>query len=291
MKEFDYYGPSTLEEALSILSEHQESVAILAGGTDIVLELNEGKINPAIVVNIKKLKELDYIKKEKEILRIGALTSFTSIVNDSFIKEHVKVLYTACSLVGSPQIRNLGTIGGNIASSSVAGDGLCAMCTLEASVVLESKKGTRIMKLVEFLEENGCSNRNALQADELITELFFKIPNEKTKTAFYKLAKRKSLAISVIGGGLLVEVDRKNICKKVVLRGGCLARYPLVFTAAQEHLCGKELTLKNVEEILPMLHDAVYESAKNRPWSVFYKKESVQGVFYKLFEDVIEELK
>ena len=105
--------------------------------------------------------------------------------------------------MGSPQIRNLGTIGGNIAQSSVAGDGLAACVTLNADVTLRSVRGERTMNINDFLAGEGAQKRNILAADELLTEVSFPVPDTKhTATAFYKLAKRKSLAISVIGGGM-----------------------------------------------------------------------------------------
>jgi len=290
MRGFDFYAPDCVEDAINLLTKYKQSLAIVAGGTDIVIELNERKINPAVIIDIKKLKSMDYIRLEDTKVRMGALTSFTAIAENDFIKKHVKVLYDAARQVGSPQIRNLGTIGGNLASSSVAGDGLSAMTTLDASVELKSTRGTRVLKLNEFLAGEGVSKRNALKADELLTEVFFDAPDKNTATAFYKLAKRRTLAISVIGGGMLVQVDANRRCTKVSMRGGALARYPLEFVDAQNHLLGKKLALETMQETLPMLHDAVYESAKNRPWSVFYKKESVQGVFNKLFVQVLDQL-
>jgi carbon-monoxide dehydrogenase medium subunit/xanthine dehydrogenase FAD-binding subunit len=290
MKAFNFFSPTSLDEAKNLLSQYQESVAIVAGGTDIVIELNEGHANPDTVINIKRLKFLEYIRLDEGVLHIGALTTFDMISKSNLIKDKVRVLYDAARQVGSPQIRCLGTIGGNLSTASVAGDGVSAMMTLKASVVLESKTGQRVMSLADFLAGTGVSNRNALRADEILTEVFFKLPNEKTATAFYKLAKRKSLAISVIGAGMLVEVDDVGICTDVSMRGGCLARYPLHFKEAEEHLRGRKISRELLEETLPMLHDAVYESAKSRPWSVFYKKESVQGVYGHLFDSILEQL-
>ncbi len=290
MREFDFYSPETVQETLELLDRYQASVAIVAGGTDIVLELNERKIRPAVIINVKKLRELEYIRVEDGKVKLGALTTHAAIAADPYIAEHVKVLHTACIQVGSPQIRNLGTIGGNISTSSVAGDGVSAMATLKASVVLQSVRGRRVMPLTEFFAGEGYDKRNALAADELLTEIFFDEPGPGMATAFYKLAKRKSLAISVIGGGLAVQVDPDGICTDITMRGGCLGRYPLPFTEAEEHIRGKKLTRELLYETLPMLHDKVFEINKARPWSVFYKKESVKGVFHKLFDDVLEQL-
>ena len=291
MREFDFYASASLDETLKFISEHKDEAQMIAGGTDIMIELNERHISLGVMVDLKKLTELNYIRLENDELHIGALTSHATIAADEFIEKHVKILHTACSQVGSPQIRNLGTIGGNLVSSSVAGDGLCALVTLEASVVLKSVRGVRVMSLPEFFAGEGYDKRNALEADEILVETFFKIPDERTATSFYKLAKRKSLAISVIGGGMLIAVDENGICTRAVMRGGCLGRYPLPFEEAENYLIGHKLTLERMMDTLQILHDKVYEINKARVWSVFYKKEGVKGVFHKLILDVAEQLK
>ena len=123
MRPFDFYAPTTVVEALTLLDQYKDSVACIAGGTDLTLELNEWKAQPAVVIDLKKLKELDYIKVENGIVRIGALTSHAEVAANDIIRENVHILYDACRQVGSPQIRNLATLGGNICQSSVAGDG------------------------------------------------------------------------------------------------------------------------------------------------------------------------
>ena len=290
MREFDFYSPTSVPEALELLRKYKDSNAIVAGGTDIVIELNERKHTPKVVIDIKRLKELEYIRFEDGLVKIGALTSHAAIAADPRIAQRSKVLHTAGADVGSPQIRNLGTIGGNLSTASVAGDGVAAMVALDASVVLRSQDGERTMKLLDFLNGEGYDKRNALESDELMTEVFFTEPDDHTATAFYKLAKRKSLAISVIGGAMVCKVDDAGVVTGISLRGGCLGRYPLQFKAAEEHVLGKKLSLELLRETLPMMHDLVLDLNRNRPWSVFYKKESVQGVFNKLFVEILAQL-
>ena len=291
MKPFDFYAPTTVDEALELLHEYQNSVSVVAGGTDLVLEMNERKNNPAIVIDLKKIKELNYIHVEDGMFRIGAMTTHAELAADERIKESVHILYDATRQVGSPQIRNLGTIGGNIAQSSVAGDGLAACVTLNADVTLNSVRGKRTMNINDFLAGEGAQKRNILAADELLTEISFPVPDKKhTATAFYKLAKRKSLAISVIGGGMVATVDDNGICTYASMRAGALGRYPMHFETCEQHLVGKKLTYAVMLETLPIMHDQVLDANRSRPWSVFYKKESVQGVFKKLFADILGQL-
>ncbi len=291
MRPFDFYTPTTVDEALKLMHEHRQSVAAIAGGTDLVLELNERKASPAVIVDLKHIPELDYIRVEDGRFKIGAMATHAEIADNAEIREKVRLLHDATRLVGSPQIRHLGTLGGNIAQSSVAGDGLAACVTLDADVTLKSVRGERTMNINDFLAGEGASKRNILDADELLTEISFPVPDPKhTATAFYKLAKRKSLAISVIGGCMAATVDDGGVCTHVSMRGGALGRYPMRFAACEEMLVGKKLTYAAMLETLPVMHDQILEANRSRPWSVFYKKESAQGVFKKLFADILGQL-
>lgn len=289
MREFDFYAPRTVEEFLSLLDQYKESREIVAGGTDVVLEFNERTIHPAVALDVTKLKELDYIRVDDEFVRIGAITTHAAIADHPYIKENVHVLAEACASVGSPQIRNLGTIGGNVVTSSVAGDGLCAMVTLGATVVLKSVDGTREMSIQDFLDGEGYQRRNAIKNNELLSEIYFKKPDKYCASTFRKLGKRKALAISVLGCGMAVRADENGICQECSMRAGAQARYPLRLKGAEDMLIGKKLTMDNMLATLPVIHDIVYESAKTRP-SVIYKKEAIQGVFRENFEKIMSRL-
>lgn len=291
MKPFDFYTPTTVEEALELLHTHRESVAAVAGGTDLVLELNERKAAPAVVIDLKHIPELRYIREEGGRFRIGAMTTHAALAADARIAETCHLLHDATSLVGSPQIRNLGTIGGNIAQSSVAGDGLAACVCLNADLTLRSVRGERTLNINEFLAAEGVQKRNGLAADELLTEISFPVPDTKhTATAFYKLGKRKALAISVIAGCMTATVDGSGVCTHVSMRAGALGRYPMHFASCEEYLVGKKLSYSVMLETLPMMHDQILEANRSRPWSVFYKKEGAQGVYKKLFADILGQL-
>lgn len=291
MRPFDFHQPTTLVEALEMLDQYKENVHVIAGGTDLVLELNEKKANPDHVIDLKHIPELNYIRTENGIVHIGAMATHGQIAADETIKEKVHILYDACRQVGSPQIRNLATIGGNICQSSVAGDGLAACVALDADVTIVSKaRGERTIKLDDFLAGEGVDKKNILLGDELMKEVSFKLPDEKTATAFYKLGKRRALAISVIGGGAVISVDKDGICTYARLRAGALGRYPMVLKSSEEYLVGKKLNWATMLETLPLMHDQVLEANKSRPWSVFYKKESVQGVYKHAYAMILHDL-
>lgn len=291
MRPFDFHLPTTLVEALDMLERYKESVHVIAGGTDLVLELNEKKAQPDHIIDLTHIPELKYIRVKDGVMHIGAMATHAQVAADETVKEKVRILYDACRQVGSPQIRNLATLGGNICQSSVAGDGLAACVTLDADVTIVSKaRGERTIKLDKFLAGEGVDKKNILLGDELMTEVSFRIPETGTATAFYKLGRRRAMAIAVIGGGAVIRVDKDGVCTYARLRAGALGRYPMELKSSEEHLVGKKLNYATMLETLPLMHDQVLEANKSRPWSVFYKKESVQGVYKHVYAMILHDL-
>ena len=155
MKPFTYHAPTTVDEAVAMLEQYQASCAVVAGGTDVIIELNERHKAPEHVIAIDKLSELRYIKEEGGLVKIGALTSFDDLENDAYVQAHLPALLETAVHVGSPQIRNLGTVGGNVVNASVAGDSPTTFLTYDAQVVLKSAKGERIMTIEDFNKGPG----------------------------------------------------------------------------------------------------------------------------------------
>ena len=258
MKKFNFYSPVTLKEALELLSEYKDRAAVIAGGTDVIVALKEQQIQPECLVNIKKLKELRYCRQDNGKVRIGALSTFTDLENDPYIKNSVKSLHYCCCHMGSPQIRNMATFGGNLVNASPAADSTTTLLSLDASVVLESKRGRREMKLADFYADcqaNGQDTRIA--SDELMTEIYFDAPTRDIATAAYKLGKRKALAIVVVGLSVMIERDSSNRIKRALVVLGALTKVPLRIKVIEEYLSGKPLTADTFQPCGQMLSKAI----------------------------------
>ncbi len=278
MKPFAFMNPATVEEALAILAE-EDNVKIIAGGTDLLVDMAEGRLSTASVVNIAGLRELRYIRSDERYTYLGPLTTFDDLENSPHIRDHVRALHQAAWTMGSPLIRNTATIGGNVGKASVAADGLTALCALQARVELSHRGGSRTTALEEMLHNPA----SAMKLDEMITRIYFETPSRNEGSAFYKLAKRKALGIVDIGGAVKIARNPDGTCRSAVLRGGALSRYPLAFTEAEAFLEGKPLVPETFEQVYGLLSQAVYESIKHRHWEVEYKKSAVVGVFRKVF--------
>lgn len=290
MLKYDYFSPTTIAEAIDVLNNAGDDTHIIAGGTDIIIAIRSEKIKPKVVVNINKIDEIKEIRLENGIIRIGAMVNFTTLERSELLKRKAKVLTDASREIGSTQIRNLGTIGGNIVTSSPAADSVAALVALDANVILKSKSGSREVKMVDFYD-NGTPN---IKKEEILVEVNFKEINENTATAFTRLVKRKALAIVVLSMGILVEKDKDNKCIRSQFSVGAVARNPIRLYEIEKRMIGEELKLENFEELLDEMSETIYDIIlEGSPWrmeSAEYKSSSIKGIAIQTFEKVLLEL-
>ena len=281
MRPFDFYAPTTVVEALTLLDQYKDSVACIAGGTDLTLELNEWKAQPAVVIDLKKLKELDYIKVENGIVRIGALTSHAEVAANDIIRENVHILYDACRQVGSPQIRNRGTIGGNIANASPAADTLGPLALLNARLTLLGPQGTRELPLCEVIT---APYRNALLPGELITAV--RIDKLDCTQKFFKLGRRRALAISRLTVSVAGRVENGKIAELRVALGSAFPR-PMRFPEITDAAVGQTPTPELLRHVAEATAAKLPEIAGIRA-STLYKQPVSQKLLERLLGEVFE---
>lgn len=293
MKMNDYYSPKTVSEALDILEDKDKDIRVIAGGTDIVLDMHKGRVKPDGVVNINKIQDLKYAKCEDGLIKVGPIMTFSEIEGNELLNEKAKALVMACKEIGSTQIRNLGTVGGNIVNSSSAADSVAALITLDASVVLKSKSGERTMKLIEFYD-NG---KSKLKKDELLVEIFFDEFNANTATAFTKLGRRKALAIVVMSMGALIEKNDANICTKAQFVLGAVSRHPSRLYEIEKQIIGQKVNRDNLYGLIDNMSTTIYNSivegspgSLRRLNSAKYKNKSIRGIAKTTFESILSDL-
>lgn len=273
---FEYCAPTSLNEALDLLGRYREKAKILAGGTDLIIALQRGEISPEILVDIRKLKELRQIKKNGQYLVLGAAVTFNQLICHPLVKESVPLLVHAAVEIGSPQIRNLGTIGGNLGTASPAGDLLTPLIALEADVCLLKKEGIRRVLIDNFL---GGRDWERLMPDEIIYEIRIPLANEKEiRSAFIKLGRRKALAISRLNLALYLEIEKEEKITKARLAVGAASPVPFRVTEAEKIFVQKG-TRFDPEEIMELVSKAVADSLCNRP-SAPYKTVAVKGLVW-----------
>ena len=285
MRAFNFFSPKTIEEAYALLEEYKDDYALIAGGTDITIALNDRECKKGNIVDLTKIPSLRGISERDGRLHVGATTTFTDIENNEFIKNHVKALHSAAAGVGSPQIRNLGTIGGNLCNASVAGDSLNAFTLLDSDVVLGSIRGIRTMKLSEFYKD---PKKTQLEPGEIMLETVTEIPDDHTATAYAKLGRRKALAILVLGVGAYIKLDGDKIAD-AHFTVGAVARYPVRVPKIEAAVKGETVSRQLLYEQLPAFTETIKELIPTRA-SVGYKSEAARGMASIAIDHVLDDL-
>ncbi len=233
-----YYTPTTIDETLRLLGQHGSDARVIAGGTDLLIELERKIRTPRVLIDISHIPDLDQIRLEQNVVHLGPLVTHNHVVASQVIVEHAYPLARACWEVGAPQIRNRGTIAGNVITASPANDTIAPLWALGASVTLRSIRGERTLPFYEFYKG---VRQTALAADEMLTDISFPAMNDEERGTFIKLALRRAQAISVVNCAVILELHRDAIVKAHITYGSVaptIVRAPDV----EKHLIGKSLT-------------------------------------------------
>jgi CO/xanthine dehydrogenase FAD-binding subunit len=237
-------SPATIADVYALLSEPGRAPRIIAGGTDLMVLMNAHMLVATEFIDIWRVNELRGIADEGDVLRVGALTTYTELIRSDLIQRHVPSLVDASRTIGAIQIQNRGTIGGNIVNASPAGDSLPVLAAYDAEVEVGSARGTR---RVFFNELYTGYRRTVLEADELL--LAVRIPKLKQgeRDFFWKVGTRRAQAISktVIAAKAQISDDR---IKKISIAVGSVAPTVIRATQTERLLAGSALTPALVEQ-------------------------------------------
>ena len=245
MRAFDLYEPRSIEEACSLLAQFDDQAAVLAGGTDLLVELKTGIINLAYLVNLKKIPELDYITFDREKgLKIGALVTWTELLESELIATHYPVLIKAGEVMASSQIRNIATLAGNICHASPAANGPVVLLLYEAECLIQGPNGRRTIPMTHLFED---VQRNSLQKGEILIEINLPPPPPASGGTYYKFSARRAMDLAVVGVGALTVVDR-GIFELVRIALGAVAPVPIRSTKAEDFLTGKKMEDNTIRE-------------------------------------------
>jgi CO/xanthine dehydrogenase FAD-binding subunit len=244
VKNVQYFSPATLEEALQLLDEYGPGLSVLAGGTDLVRDMNlEFKI-PDGIMWIGKLN-LEYIIDDGDVIRIGAATRMQTAGSSPVLREKASAVAEAAGKLASPPVRSLATLGGNLCTASPAADCGCALLGLGAEVQLTSVKGQRVVPLVDFYRG---PNETVIRPDELLTEIWVKPHAEGEGSAYMKIGRRQAMTLAVINATARVKLGGGGKCEAVYIAVGAAAPTLLRIRAAEEMLTGQALTVEALRE-------------------------------------------
>ncbi len=249
-RRFQYFAPATLEDAARLLKEHAGDAKILAGGMSLIPLMKLRLASPGYIVDINRLKGLDYIKERADggSLLIGPLTRHHSLESSQLVRKRAPLLSETAGLIGDPQVRNLGTIGGALAHSDPSGDWGAAILALRGKVKVLGSAGERLVSIDDFLVDTFTS---ALTEGELITEVSVPMPPEAGSGSAYMKLERKAGDFATVGVAVQLALERRvdgNYCSAAGIGLTALGPKSLRASAAERCLEGRKLTNDTVAE-------------------------------------------
>lgn len=245
--------PSSLDELWSCF-EHKPHAVVYAGGTDLLVGVYNGFVSPEALICLDRIEELKRVEDRGESIRIGACATHTQLLDDLLIENHLSVLRQAIKGIGSPLIRNMGTIGGNICTASPAGDTLPPLFALKAEVELRSKESRRMMPIGEFITGPGAPR---LEKAEILAGVWVKKPEEYNVHHFEKVGLRNALACSVVNMAALLRLSQEKVVEKVALAWGSVGPTIITCPEAERVLTGKRLSTTILQEAAALARKAV----------------------------------
>lgn len=278
----EYIAPNSLVEITKILMRLKGKATLIAGGTNVIPRLRTKAIKSDILIDINRLKNLSFIKEEKNRIRIGGLTTIAALATSKVIQKHAPILFDAANQLGNPLVRNRATIAGNLADASPAADIAVPLLALEAKVVTaRSGKPPKEIPLDQFFLG---PNQTVLRKDEIIKEVTFPRPNSKAKMAYVKLGLRNAMAISVVSLAVMLEVQG-NHCKKARIGLGAVAPTPIRAYQTEAILIGEKVTTELINICSKKVLDEISPITDIRA-SAEYRREMTSTLFRRLGQEV-----
>ncbi|MGC8569395.1 MAG: FAD binding domain-containing protein [Nitrososphaeria archaeon] len=269
------YSPRSLAEALDILAQRREQIRPIAGGTDVMVMIKDGVLKEKELLNLSYVPELSYIKESDSSILIGAATKYREIRRSPIINAYAPILIEAVRQIGSPQIQNLGTIGGNLGTASPAGDSIPPLYVLNATVKLQKVGGSREVPIDKFFLG---PRKTVREPDELITEIKIEKMEPGTYYFFQKLGLRSANAISIVSaaGSLLLQ---ENTIKYLRLALGAVAPTVIRAKEAEEAAKDQPLTEQLIDKVARLASEATRPITDIRG-TAEYRRKATYGVVY-----------
>lgn len=272
MSTIDYFKPRTLKEAWELKKKIPDSLYI-AGGTDLMVKIKNQEIHPSALISLRSINELSFISVGR-VSRIGSMATISDLINHPELGQRFPVLIEAAKRIGNPQIRNVGTVGGNLCNCSPCADTALPLLILEARVILKNSKASREIPLVEFFKGPG---QSCLAGSEILTELRLDKPVPESRAVFMKKGRVK-MDLAIASLAVLLQMDG-HTCKKSRIAAGSVAPTPIRLFLVERLLENQNLDLGKMQQALRMVRESVSPITDVRS-TEDYRREII-GVFFK----------
>jgi CO/xanthine dehydrogenase FAD-binding subunit len=277
-------APRDLASLAAALGHATSDSRLIAGGTDLMLQQRTAAVRPDLLIDLSGLRELSFICKEHGRIRIGAMTTFAQMQGDEMLGIHASCLARAAAQVGSVQIRNVATIGGNVANASPCADAIPALLVLDAEVGVLNRAGNVERRPLQDLL--GDANKTTLGPDEAIVDFSFIPLCEAERSAFGKVGARSSVAVAKLNAALIVKLDQtQRTISEAKIAFGSVAPTAFVDDRVAAVLCGKPVNSGTIESFERACSSMVGRSIPDRG-SLPYKRHAIRGLAHDLWSAV-----
>ena len=283
---FEYDAPSTLEEAIGLLKQHGDGAKILAGGHSLIPMMKLRFASPERVIDINGVPGLSYIKEDGGMLKIGAMTTESEVEHSDLLKKKFPIFGDVSKLIADPQVRNMGTIGGNLAHGDAANDHPALMLALRATVIATGQGGKRPIPIDEFFLGLFAT---ALQQDEILTEIQIPVPAKGTGSAYHKL-ERKVGDYATAGAAVQLTINDKGICTDIGIGLTNVSATPMRASRSEQLILNNQVTEENISAAAQLAAEDCSPSADLRG-SEEYKRAMVAVLVKRMIRKAVERAK
>lgn len=244
---FEYFEPRSIKEACKLLKKYGDKARVIAGGTDLLVQMKTGEVRPKYIIGLKGIKGLDYINySARKGLRIGPLAAIQALADSKIVREKFSLLAEAASKIGSTQVRNIGTVVGNICNAVSSGDMAPALLICEGKAIIAGVGGEKEVALEDFFVGN---KKTVLAKGEMVKEIVVPPLAVNSGGVYIKQELRQAMDLALVGVAVLVVLDGKGICKDTRIALGAVAPSPMRAKKAEKVLRGKAIDAERTKEV------------------------------------------
>ena len=275
MKPFKYLAPESLEAAIRLFEQHSQTAKYMAGGTDVIVKIKERWMEPEYLISLKKIPGLDRLNLNEATgeLTIGALVTHSTLEKSLMIQTRYPIIHDAVSNIGSVQVRNVGTMGGNLINAVPSADGAIPLIALDGTAQIAGPKGERSVAVKDLFVKPYVT---VLEPGEILTKILIPPPLPRTGSAYIKFGRRAAMELPLIGIGVLLSLaEDQQTCQRARICLGVAAPVPLRAEKAEQFLTGKKIDDAVLEEAgkIAAGESQVRDSVRGKAW---HRKEMIQ---------------
>jgi len=274
MKSFEYLTPRSIEEATDILNKYGNEAKIIAGGTDLIVQMKAGSVCPSYIVDIKYIDALNRLDlDENGSMHIGAAVILSRIVDSGIVKNKFPMLHQACSLIGSDQIRNRATLCGNICNAAPSADSAPPLLCLGARALVADQKGMRTIALEKFFRGPG---HTVLKPGQILVGIEVPKMADRSSSHYIRLTTREEMDIAMVGVASFISLTtRDKVCNDIKIALGAVSPTPILVSQMEAAFKGKPITIESIEHAGEMAAGCCIPISDMRA-SAEYRREMVK---------------